>query len=379
MFRIADGREQFYQWDLDRQVIVEDPSIVEVHFCNRTDDCSLVTEVVNGVANVPNILLQKSFDIRVFGYDGKATLHDKKFKVNARTKPSDYIYTETEIRNFDALTERAEEAIELAEDSATQARDFAESATTTATELYEFVEGHRLDLKDDGQGNVHLEAVEVGEGEVTPNALRNYYTKAETNERIEEAIESIPEPDLTGYAKLEDLPDVSDFISEIPSEYITESELEAKGYLTEHQDISGKADKVHSHPEYLTSHQDISHLAPKTSIPTKVSQLTNDRNYISSIPSEYITENELSAKGYLVQSDLNDYAKKSELPEGADLSEYAKKTDLPTVPTKVSAFENDKGYLTEHQSLAGYATETYVGTAIQDALNNIGVAEGGSY
>lgn len=35
---------------------------------------------------------------------------------------------------------------------------------------------------------------------------------------------------------------------------------------------------------------------------------------------------------------------------------YVKKTDLPTVPTKVSAFTNDAGYLTSHQSLAGYAS-----------------------
>ena len=37
----------------------------------------------------------------------------------------------------------------------------------------------------------------------------------------------------------------------------------------------------------------------KLSIPTKVSDLTNDKNYISSIPSEYVTETELNAKGYL--------------------------------------------------------------------------------
>lgn len=34
--------------------------------------------------------------------------------------------------------------------------------------------------------------------------------------------------------------------------------------------------------------------------------------------------------------------------------------DIPTVPTKVSAFENDKGYLTEHQSLAEYAKKTEI-------------------
>ena len=41
----------------------------------------------------------------------------------------------------------------------------------------------------------------------------------------------------------------SGFITSIPNEYVTDSELNSKGYLTEHQDISGKADKteLHSH------------------------------------------------------------------------------------------------------------------------------------
>ena len=54
----------------------------------------------------------------------------------------------------------------------------------------------------------------------------------------------------TGFITSNDLPtktseltNDSGFITEVPSEYITETELDAKGYLTEHQDISGKADK----------------------------------------------------------------------------------------------------------------------------------------
>ena len=39
---------------------------------------------------------------------------------------------------------------------------------------------------------------------------------------------------------------------------------------------------------------------------------------------------------------------KGYLTEHQSLVDYAKKTEIPTVPTKVSAFENDKGYLTEH-------------------------------
>ena len=38
----------------------------------------------------------------------------------------------------------------------------------------------------------------------------------------------------------------------------------------------------------------------------------------------------------------------------------AKKSELPKVPTNVSAFANDAGYLTEHQSLADYAKKSEV-------------------
>ena len=45
------------------------------------------------------------------------------------------------------------------------------------------------------------------------------------------------------------------------------------------------------------------------------------------------------------QVDLSDYYKKSEV--NAKLADKADKTELPTVPTLISAFTNDKGYMTE--------------------------------
>ena len=41
------------------------------------------------------------------------------------------------------------------------------------------------------------------------------------------------------------------------------------------------------------------------SIPTKVSQLENDSKFLTSIPSEYVTETELTTKGYAKQSEVN--------------------------------------------------------------------------
>ena len=194
-------------------------------------------------------------------------------------------------------------------------------------------------------------------------SLEGYATETYVQNKIAEASLSGGEVDLSGYATKDELKTKADissiptktsqltndsgFITSVPSEYITESELDAKGYLTEHQDITGKADKTyvdtelakkanvshthsyndltdkptipsvdnlatkeeltnglatkanvsHTHDQYLTEHQDLSDYALKTEIPnvpTKTSQLTNDSGYLTSIPSEYVTETELN-------------------------------------------------------------------------------------
>ena len=74
--------------------------------------------------------------------------------------------------------------------------------------------------------------------------------------------------------------------------------------------------------------------ANNSDIPTKVSDLTNDIGYLIEIPSEYITETELNNKGYLT--------------EHQDISHLATKGEIPIVPTNISTFNNDIGYLTSY-------------------------------
>lgn len=62
-----------------------------------------------------------------------------------------------------------------------------------------------------------------------------------TESYVDGAIAAIPQPDLSGYALKSEIPDTSGFITEIPAEYVTETELEGKGYLTEHQSLEGYA------------------------------------------------------------------------------------------------------------------------------------------
>ena len=128
-------------------------------------------------------------------------------------------------------------------------------------------------------------------------------------------------PSLDGYAKTTDIPSVEglatkSYVDENIAKVATSGDIDLSNYVTK--------DTV-----YTKAQTDA--LIP--SVPSKVSQLENDSNYLSSIPEEYVTETELNAKGYLTSHQ--------------DLSAYALKTEIPTVP-----------------SLDGYATTQYVDNAV---------------
>lgn len=86
-------------------------------------------------------------------------------------------------------------------------------------------------------------------------------------------------------------------------------------------------------------------------VPTKVSELDNDANFI--------TEDALSDYAKSADVYTKDEADAKFLTEHQDISNLATKEEVSEVegkiPTKVSELENDANYLTEHQSLEEYA------------------------
>ena len=55
-------------------------------------------------------------------------------------------------------------------------------------------------------------------------------------------------------------------------------------------------------------------------------------------------------------------------------SDLSNKPTIPVVPTKVSAFINDAGYLTQHQSLDGYAKTSVANTwTAEQSINNVNI------
>lgn len=104
------------QWDLGRTLLIELPEIpsqVEVHFAQyRLAQKAPVVDatIEDGVitAPIPNIILQTASDVVawVCSVDGETrkTIKTICLPVEARAKPDDYIYTETEVKRWEDIT-----------------------------------------------------------------------------------------------------------------------------------------------------------------------------------------------------------------------------------------------------------------------------------
>ena len=140
------------------------------------------------------------------------------------------------------------------------------------------------------------------------------------------------------YAKTNDIPTK---VSQLTNDSKFASESYVSNAIANAQLGGGEVDIDLS--GYATK-DDLNNKADKNSIPTKVSQLTNDSGYITSIPSEYITETELNAKGYL--------------------------TSIPsTYKTKT---ENDALYQAKGNYLTSIPDEYVTETELNNALANVG-------
>lgn len=186
---------------------------------------------------------------------------------------------------------------ELAE-LAAQLRAELEGATgvdLTAYATKEFVEQKIKDLE--------LEA-QLPDNLVTRDELQDFVTQDQLAEELGK-IER-PEVDVSGLATKEDLARVE---SSIPS-------------------VSGLASEA-----YVDSR--IESLSIPT-VPSNVSAFTNDAGYLTQVPDEFVTDEELEQKGYLTEHQsleglaTEDFVveKLAELPE-VDLTDYAKKSDIP--------------------------------------------------
>ena len=240
--------------------------------------------------------------------------------------------------------------------------------------------------------------------------LTGYATETYVQNKIAEASLSGGEVDLSGYATKTDLNTKADktYVDTELAKKANSSHTHSYNDLTDKPTIPSisnlatkteltnglatKADKteLHSHSnktvlDGITSTKvtewnnkstfdgNYNGLTNKPTIPTKTSQLTNDSGYLTSVPSEYITETELSAKGYLTEhQDISNLATKTELNSKANTN-HTHSQYLTTIPqeyiteSELNSALSTKANTSDIPSLDGYATETFVTNKIAEA------------
>ena len=115
-----------------------------------------------------------------------------------------------------------------------------------------------------------------------------------------------------------------------------------------------------------TDKEDISKLV-EVNIPTKVSQLENDENYLSSVPLEYVTETELSEKGYATESFVSNKIAEAELSgSDVDLSGLATKDELNAKVDKVKG----KSLIDDTEITRLASVDNYDDTELKNTVNS---------
>ena len=109
MLTLNDGRDELWQFDTGRTLTV-DTDCSQVHFSNKVFGRSIDVNVADGVAIIPDVLLQTDKDLNVWAFSGTAengyTKISKTFKVNRRNKPADYVFTPPDQTSLEEIKER---------------------------------------------------------------------------------------------------------------------------------------------------------------------------------------------------------------------------------------------------------------------------------
>ena len=246
---------------------------------------------------------------------------------------------------------------------------------TTHQDLSDYAKKSDLEVKAD-KGELHSHSNKSVLDDITTSKVTEWNNKSTFDGNYNSLTNKPTMP-----TKTSQLNNDSGFITSIPSEYVTETELNDKGYLTQHQDISHKADKteLHSHTNKTVldgiTNAKVTEWNNKSTFSGNYNDLTNK----PTIPSlnGYATEQYVNEEieKIDVTEQLTDYAKKSELHSHSNktvldgisstkVSEWNNKsnfsgnyndlTNKPTIPTKTSQLTNDSGYITQHQDLSNY-------------------------
>lgn len=151
-------QEKIYQWSTNVPVYVDSASTVQFAQVGSSETMNVEPQASGEVfvATIPNVLLQEAKDI--FIYQGEDS---ERVSIIYRAKPDDYVYTETEVKDYDTLAAQLEELQEQVDSIDV---DSYELPIASQTSLGGIKVGENLTISEDGTlGAPYAEKGEKGD------------------------------------------------------------------------------------------------------------------------------------------------------------------------------------------------------------------------
>ena len=231
------------------------------------------------------------------------------------------------IANANAAVSEAKATAAEAKNAAADAKDAADSAIAAVDSIQNKADKSEVEsLAQVVAGKVDSSVVDSLSQKVDSKADNTVVDNKADKSVVNALVNKVDSIDMDKYALKSELNDYA-------SKQFVADEI-AKIEIPEGADLSGYAKK-----EFVTD--EIAKLDIPV-IPTNVSTFVNDANYLTADVAD-LKYAPIGGEGV----DLSDYAKKE------FVTDEIAKLDIPTVPTNISAFTNDAGYLTAHQDISG--------------------------
>ena len=136
------------QWDTGRQVMLTDSNATHVHFANQGDSKAVIIEVTEGIAKIPDYLLQTGKMLLAYAVLDGVTIEIKSFSVRKRERPENYVYEDDRRNYIYELITNAENAVVEANQAATAANTASASANLSATRANQSADSAALAAKN---------------------------------------------------------------------------------------------------------------------------------------------------------------------------------------------------------------------------------------
>ena len=315
-------------------------------------------------SNVTQLAGKVEFEIQARGTNSKGHSYIWKTKSNDGLNVLQALEVKTFIEpdaswQTDFLS-KVDASVQAAQSAATVAQEAADAAKTVADNLQDGIASEVQNAMGD-----------------------NYYTKSQVDEKIANAEVDI---DLSGYALKSEIPVVPENVSSFTND---------AGYLTEHQDISGKADVEHTHTlSDITDYEEpdltiyalksevpsVEGLASETYVSEKIGDLGEKSSVVSyvdaAVESVDISDQLGNLKvededGNEINATVEEYvdAKVSSVDVSAQLTEYYKKSESYSqteIDNKINVLSTNIGTNTSNISTLNTTV-----AGLQSTVNNI--------